>query len=67
MDADTKKMALRLIPDGIYVLTAKSSDSTVPAATMNWATQTSFDPPLVAIGVKADRAHDILKYPVASP
>ena len=62
MDADTKKMALRMIPYGIYVLTAKDSDSTIAAATVNWVTQTSFDPPLVAIGVKADSgAYDTLK------
>jgi len=46
-------MALRMIPYGIYVLPAKA-DGDVAAATVNWVTQTSFDPPLVAIGVKAD-------------
>ncbi len=54
MDADAKKTALRMIPYGIYVLTAEDSDGTVAAATVNWVTQTSFDPPLVAIGVKTD-------------
>ncbi len=54
MDADAKKTALRMIPYGIYVLTAESADGTVAAATVNWVTQTSFDPPLVAIGVKSD-------------
>lgn len=54
MDADKKKMALRMIPYGIYVLTAKANDGEIAAATVNWVTQTSFDPPLVAIGVKAD-------------
>jgi len=53
MDADKKKMALRMIPYGIYVLTAKAGDGEVSAATVNWVTQISFDPPLVAIGVKA--------------
>jgi flavin reductase (DIM6/NTAB) family NADH-FMN oxidoreductase RutF len=53
MDADAKKTSLRMIPYGIYVLTAKNGDE-VAAATVNWVTQTSFDPPLVAIGVKAD-------------
>jgi flavin reductase (DIM6/NTAB) family NADH-FMN oxidoreductase RutF len=53
MDADAKKTALRMIPYGIYVLTAESSKG-VAAATVNWVTQTSFNPPLVAIGVKAD-------------
>jgi flavin reductase (DIM6/NTAB) family NADH-FMN oxidoreductase RutF len=62
MDADAKKTALRMIPYGIYVLTAEGPDGTVAAATVNWVTQTSFDPPLVAIGVKADSgAYDILR------
>ncbi len=54
MDADVKKSTLRMIPYGIYVMTAKGSDGTIAAATVNWVTQTSFDPPLVVIGVKAD-------------
>ena len=54
MDADAKKTALRMIPYGIYVLTAEGPDGSVSAATVNWVTQTSFDPPLVAIGVKTD-------------
>jgi flavin reductase (DIM6/NTAB) family NADH-FMN oxidoreductase RutF len=53
MDADAKKTALRMIPYGIYVLTAESSKG-VAAATVNWVTQTSFNPPLVAVGVKSD-------------
>ena len=62
MDADAKKMVLRMIPCGIYVLTAKDSDSTVAAEIVNWGTRTSFDPPLVAIGVKADSgAYDTFK------
>lgn len=61
MDADAKKTALRMIPYGIYVLTAAGPDR-VAAATVNWVTQTSFDPPLVVVGVKADSgAYDILK------
>ena len=54
MNADDKKATLRMIPYGIYVLTAKSPDGVIAAATVNWVTQTSFDPPLVAIGVKSD-------------
>ncbi len=54
MDADAKKTALRMIPYGIYVLTANDGEGGVAAATVNWVTQTSFDPPLVAIGVKTD-------------
>lgn len=54
MDADTKKTVLRMIPYGLYVLTAKSPDGALAAATVNWVTQSSFDPPLVVCGVKAD-------------
>ena len=53
MDADIKKKALRMIPYGIYVLTAEA-DGDVGAATVNWVTQTAFDPPLVVVGMKAD-------------
>ena len=52
MDEAAKKTALRMIPYGMYVLTTKSQDGQdVGAATVNWLTQTSFSPPLVAVGV----------------
>src|SRR4029079_12836299 len=54
MNADAKKTALRMIPYGIYVLTADDGKGNVAAATVNWVTQTSFAPPLVAVAVKAD-------------
>jgi flavin reductase (DIM6/NTAB) family NADH-FMN oxidoreductase RutF len=61
MNEDAKKTALRMIPYGIYVLTAES-DSGTAAATVNWVTQTSFAPPQVVVGVKADSgAHAIIK------
>ena len=62
MDANTKKTTLRMIPYGLYVLTAAGKDGQVAAATINWVTQASFEPPLVAIGVKTDsHAHAIIK------
>jgi flavin reductase (DIM6/NTAB) family NADH-FMN oxidoreductase RutF len=62
MDADAKKIALRMIPYGIYVLTADDGKGNVGAATVNWVTQGSFAPPLVVIGVKADSgAHTVVK------
>jgi flavin reductase (DIM6/NTAB) family NADH-FMN oxidoreductase RutF len=62
MDADHKKTALRMIPYGLYVLTAEAPDGRVSAATVNWVTQASFEPPLVAVGVKVDSAgHEIIK------
>lgn len=54
MDDAAKKTALRMIPYGIYVLTAEDGDGNVGAATVNWVTQTAFAPPLVVVGVKAD-------------
>ena len=54
MDDDAKKTALRMIPYGIYVMTAKDGDGSIAAATVNWVTQTSFSPPLIVVGVKAD-------------
>ena len=35
MDADAKKLALRMIPYGLYVLTAEAADGSVAAATVN--------------------------------
>ena len=62
MDANVKKTALRMIPYGIYVLTAEGADGSIAAATVNWVTQASFEPPLVAIGVKTDSgAHAIIE------
>ena len=62
MNDDHKKEALRMIPYGSYILTAEASDGSVSAATVNWVTQASFAPPLVAVGVKADSgAHSMIK------
>ncbi|HKI97428.1 MAG TPA: flavin reductase family protein [bacterium] len=61
MDEAAKKTVLRMIPYGLYVLGAKHGDA-MTAATINWVTQTSFAPPLVVMGVKADSgAHALLK------
>jgi len=53
MNDDDKKTALRMIPYGIYIMTAERGDE-VAAATVNWVTQTAFAPPLLAVGVKTD-------------
>ena len=54
MNNDHKKIVLRMIPYGIYVLTADDGKGGVVAATVNWVTQSAFAPPLVVVGVKAD-------------
>jgi len=62
MDANAKKTALRMIPYGLFVLTGRTKDGKVAAATVNWVTQASFEPPLVVIGVKADSSpHAVIK------
>src|SRR5271167_4418688 len=62
MDQDAKKTALRMIPYGIYVLTADDGSGNVAAATVNWVTQTAFAPPLVVVGVKTDSgAYAVIK------
>jgi flavin reductase (DIM6/NTAB) family NADH-FMN oxidoreductase RutF len=38
------------------VLTADDGSGDVAAATVNWVTQTAFNPPLVVVGVKTDGA-----------
>ena len=54
MDENAKKTALRLIPYGVYILTADDGYGEVAATTVNWVTQTAFVPPLVVVGVKTD-------------
>lgn len=62
MDPNDKKTALRMIPYGLYVLTGETKDGRVAAATVNWVTQVSFEPPLVVVGVKADSGtHAVIK------
>ena len=62
MNADAKKTALRMIPYGLYVLTADDGKGNVAGATVNWVTQTAFNPPLVVVGVKTDSgAYQIVK------
>ena len=62
MDEKAKKTALRMIPYGLYVLTGETAGGRVTASTVNWVTQASFEPPLVAVGVKVEsNAHAIVK------
>lgn len=62
MDAQARKTALRMIPYGLYVLTSESPSGDVAAATVNWVTQTAFEPPLLVVGVKQDSgAHAAIK------
>jgi flavin reductase (DIM6/NTAB) family NADH-FMN oxidoreductase RutF len=60
MDEKAKKQALRLIPYGLYILTARTAESIsdlapgTDAATVSWLSQASFEPPRVVIGLRRD-------------
>jgi flavin reductase (DIM6/NTAB) family NADH-FMN oxidoreductase RutF len=56
MDADAKKHALRLVPYGLYLAGAKHTDGSKTVSLVSWFTQTSFDPPLVVLGMHRDSA-----------
>lgn len=62
MDLELKKTTLRMIPYGLYVITAETEDGNVAAATVNWVTQASFEPPLVVVCIKVDsQAYRLIK------
>jgi flavin reductase (DIM6/NTAB) family NADH-FMN oxidoreductase RutF len=52
MDEEAKKTVLRMIPYGLFVLTAKDSEGQFAAASMNWVTQASFSPTQIVVCVK---------------
>lgn len=54
MDENAKKTALRMIPYGLYILTARGVEEKYAAASVNWVTQASFNPPLVVVCVRGD-------------
>ncbi len=60
MDLEAKKKVLRSFTYGLYILTARDGEE-YAAGTVNWVTQASFTPPLIALGVKRDsRLHELI-------
>lgn len=53
MDEGTRKRVLRLFTYGLYALTSREGDDT-SACTVNWATQVSFSPTLIAVSVEQE-------------
>lgn len=51
VDAAAKKHALRLVPYGLYLAGARHADGRLTVSLVSWFTQTSFDPPLVVLGL----------------
>ncbi len=60
MDEAAKKQALRLFSYGLYAVTAREGEQAA-AMTVNWATQVSFTPPLIAVSMEREsRTRDIV-------
>jgi flavin reductase (DIM6/NTAB) family NADH-FMN oxidoreductase RutF len=53
MDAQAKQKNLRLLTNGIYVLTSRDGDR-YGAATVTWVSQVSFKPPLLMAALRKD-------------
>lgn len=51
MDEQAKKTALRMVTYGVYVL-GTEHDGAIEMATITWLTQSSFNPPQIAMGIK---------------
>jgi flavin reductase (DIM6/NTAB) family NADH-FMN oxidoreductase RutF len=53
MDPKTKQKVLRLLTNGMYILTSRSADQ-FGAATVTWVSQASFKPPLLMAALRKD-------------
>jgi len=53
MDAKAKQKTLRLLSNGVYILTSRSNDR-YGAATVTWVSQASFKPPLIMAAVRRE-------------
>lgn len=53
MDAKTKRKTLRLLSNGVYILTSRSGEQ-LGAATITWISQASFHPPLLMAALRRE-------------
>jgi len=53
VDAKAKQKTLRLLSNGVYILTSRSNDR-YGAATVTWVSQASFKPPLIMAAVRRE-------------
>lgn len=61
MDLQAKKTALRMISHGLYLLTI-NHEGKPNASSVSWLSQSSFDPPLVMVAVKANtQTHEMVE------
>ena len=55
MNEKEKRQALRMIPYGMYVLTAHTDDTIgLNAATVSWLSQASFNPPRIVVALRKE-------------
>ena len=54
MDPKIKQKTLRLLTNGMYVLTSRASGGQLGAATVTWASQASFKPPLLMLALRKE-------------
>ncbi len=54
MNPESKQTALRMIPYGLYVLTAETEQGDAVASTVCFVSQTSIEPPLIITAIKRD-------------
>jgi flavin reductase (DIM6/NTAB) family NADH-FMN oxidoreductase RutF len=54
MDPKTKQKTLRLLTNGMYVLTSRGLNGQLGAATVSWVSQSSFKPPLLMVAIRKD-------------
>ncbi len=53
MDLEAKKIALRMISSGLYIITCKHGEE-ASGATLSWLNQASFTPPMVSMGIRKE-------------
>ncbi len=60
MDAKAKKLALRMLVHGVYIVGAGKGEGAI-ANGVTWLTQASFEPPLIMAAIRVDgRLHDAI-------
>jgi flavin reductase (DIM6/NTAB) family NADH-FMN oxidoreductase RutF len=54
MDPKIRQKTLRLLTNGMYVLTSHGNNGQLGAATVSWVSQSSFNPPLLMVALRKD-------------
>ena len=61
MDEKARKIALRMISYGVYILTSKLGND-ICSATVTWVSQASFEPPMLSVCIKRNSgSYNVIK------